>query len=159
MGQQRMIGNRHQPPVIDQRAHRKTGFFWGQSRIQRLRLVGHNVRQNTAFDRADRERLDRLTYGAAPIMTFPAALCATIPPGWDLPPRLRRAPDRGKGQASGGINRADSIGVRKELGELFGWFDESERLAGPVVEAGRDAGEVGGGVDGQVGAFGQVLAQ
>ena len=54
---------------------------------------------------------------------------------------------------------ASSTGVRKELGELFGWFHESECLAGPVVEAGRDAGEVFGGVDGQVGAFGQVLAQ
>src|SRR5215467_8981629 len=43
---------------------------------------------------------------------------------------------------------AGSTGVRKELGELFGWFHESECLAGPVVEARRDAGQVFGSVDG-----------
>jgi hypothetical protein len=35
---------------------------------------------------------------------------------------------------------ADSTGVRKELGELFRWFHEPERLAGAVVEAGRNLG-------------------
>jgi hypothetical protein len=56
-------------------------------------------------------------------------------------------------------NMADSTGVRKELGEFLGWFHVSECLAGAVVETRRDAGQVFGGVDGQVGAFGQVLAQ
>jgi hypothetical protein len=41
---------------------------------------------------------------------------------------------------------AGSTGVRKKLGEPFRWFHESERLAGAVVEAGCDAGQVGGGV-------------
>jgi hypothetical protein len=36
--------------------------------------------------------------------------------------------------------RAVSTGVRKKFGELLGWFHESERLARPVVEAGRYAG-------------------
>jgi hypothetical protein len=49
---------------------------------------------------------------------------------------------------------ADSSGVRKELGELLGWCHESERLAGAVVEAGGDAGEILSRVHGQVGAFG-----
>src|SRR5215472_14316302 len=94
MCQQRMIGNRHQPLVIDQRAHCGTGFFWGQSRIQRLRLVGHDsVRQHTALDRADREGPYRLAHGAAPIVTLPA-LCATIPPGWSLPQRRPRCDPR-----------------------------------------------------------------
>jgi hypothetical protein len=42
--------------------------------------------------------------------------------------------------------RAGSSGVRKELGELLGWFHESERLARAIVEARRDAGEILGGV-------------
>src|SRR5215469_6962207 len=54
---------------------------------------------------------------------------------------------------------ANSTGVRKKLGELLGRFHESERLAWPVVEAGRDSGQIVGGVHRQVGAFGQVLAQ
>ena len=37
---------------------------------------------------------------------------------------------------------AGSTGVRKKLGELFGWFHESECLAGPVVQAGRDPGQI-----------------
>jgi hypothetical protein len=44
------------------------------------------------------------------------------------------------------IEAAVSIGVRKKLGELLGWFHESERLARPVVEAVRDAGQIVGGV-------------
>ena len=39
---------------------------------------------------------------------------------------------------------AVSTGVRKELGELLGWFHESERLARSAVEAVGDAGQVGG---------------
>ena len=39
-----------------------------------------------------------------------------------------------------GRGQADSTGVRKKLGELLGWFHESERLAGTVVQAGGDAG-------------------
>jgi hypothetical protein len=53
---------------------------------------------------------------------------------------------RRKNSATGNVAQvpeliwADSTGVRKELGELFRWCHESERLAGPAVEAGRDAG-------------------
>jgi hypothetical protein len=43
---------------------------------------------------------------------------------------------------------AHSTGVRNKLGELLGWCHESERLAGPAVEAAGDAGEVVGGVSG-----------
>ena len=44
------------------------------------------------------------------------------------------------------LDEAHSTGVRKDLGELLGWFHESERLAGPVVQAPGDAGQVFGGV-------------
>jgi hypothetical protein len=60
---------------------------------------------------------------------------------------------------TGLIHGADSTGVRKKLGELLGWFHESQRLAGPVVQALGDAGQILSGVSGQVGAFGQVPAQ
>jgi hypothetical protein len=53
---------------------------------------------------------------------------------------------------------ADSAGQRKKLGELLRWFHESERLAGTVVEASSDVGQVLRAVRGQVGALGQVLA-
>ena len=53
---------------------------------------------------------------------------------------------------------AGSSGVRKKLGELLRWFHESERLAGSVVEAASEAGEILRGVDRQVGALGHVLA-
>src|SRR4029079_18688401 len=33
-----------------------------------------------------------------------------------------------------GLEWADSTGVRKELGELFRWCHEFERLAGPAIE-------------------------
>jgi hypothetical protein len=46
--------------------------------------------------------------------------------------------------------------VRTELGELFRWFHEPQRLAGAVVEADGDAGEVGGGVDRPLRVRGQV---
>src|SRR5207302_4782187 len=53
----------------------------------------------------------------------------------------------------------DSAGVRnEELGEFLGWFEPAECLTGSIVE------RVGGGVevvlsmDGEVGAFGEVLA-
>src|SRR5918995_6930674 len=57
------------------------------------------------------------------------------------------------------LDTAGSSGVRKELGELVRWFHEPEGLAGSVVEAAGEAGEVIGGVDAQVRAFGHVLAQ
>jgi hypothetical protein len=57
------------------------------------------------------------------------------------------------------LDEADSSGVRKELGELFRWCHESERLARTVVKAGGDAGEILSGVHEQVGTLGQVLAE
>jgi hypothetical protein len=42
-----------------------------------------------------------------------------------------------------------STGMRKELGELFRWCHVSEGLARAAVEAGCDAGQVGGGVQRQ----------
>ena len=44
-------------------------------------------------------------------------------------------------------SRARSTGVRKELGELLGWFHISEGFARPVVEAAGDSGDVLGGMD------------
>ena len=43
--------------------------------------------------------------------------------------------------------------------EGFGGGDPAEGFAGSAVELGGDGGEVFGGVDGEVGAFGEVLAQ
>ena len=57
------------------------------------------------------------------------------------------------------LDTAGSSGVRKKLGELLRWLHEPEGLAGSVVEAAGEAGEVIGGVDAQVRAFGHVLAQ
>ena len=53
---------------------------------------------------------------------------------------------------------ADSGGGRDELVESFGWSIPSEGLAGASVEQCGDVVEVVLGVDGQVGAFGEELA-
>src|SRR3989442_9458442 len=54
---------------------------------------------------------------------------------------------------------ADSAGQRKKVGELLGWFHESEGLARPVVQALGDADEIVGAQEGKVGALGHVLAE
>src|SRR5437660_12497648 len=54
---------------------------------------------------------------------------------------------------------AGSGGVRnEELGELLGWFEPAECFTGPVVERVGGGVEVVLAVDGEVGAFGEVLA-
>ncbi len=49
--------------------------------------------------------------------------------------------------------------VGEELSELLAGGAVAEALAGPVVELVGDGLELGGGVDGQVGALGEVLAE
>src|SRR4029079_1350044 len=53
---------------------------------------------------------------------------------------------------------AESGGARDELVESFGWSIPSEGLAGAPVEQGGEVIEFGLAVNGQVGAFGQELA-
>src|SRR5215469_6096436 len=50
-------------------------------------------------------------------------------------------------------------GLAEEFSEAFGGGVPAEGFAGAAVEFGGDGGEVGGRVDGEVGAFGEVLAQ
>jgi hypothetical protein len=49
--------------------------------------------------------------------------------------------------------------VGQEPSEFFGGGVVAEALAGPVVEFGGDGVELGGGVEAEVGALGQVLAE
>ncbi len=66
---------------------------------------------------------------------------------------LRRELGHGGHAQAGGVKHqvkllwARSTGVRNELGELLGWFHVSEGLAGAVVQAAGDPGDVGGGMD------------
>ena len=48
--------------------------------------------------------------------------------------------------------------VSEVWGDQGGWGRPVQGLAGAVVELGRDGGELLGGVDGEVGAFGEVVA-
>src|SRR4051812_39030223 len=52
-----------------------------------------------------------------------------------------------------------SSGGCKELGELLGWFHPVEGLSRSAVELSGDGVEVLRGVGGEVGAFGEVLAE
>src|ERR1700727_2376103 len=51
------------------------------------------------------------------------------------------------------------VGWCEEFSEALGWGFPVECFAWPVVEFGGDFFEAGGGVAGQVGAFGEVLAE
>jgi hypothetical protein len=64
----------------------------------------------------------------------------------------------------GHFGTADSGGRRnailfEELSEFFGGGAVAEALAGPVVELGGDGVELGGGVQAEVAAFGEVFAE
>src|SRR5918995_1491316 len=58
---------------------------------------------------------------------------------------------------AGGVLMLLNVELAK-LGELLRWFHEAEGLAGSVVEAAGEAGEVLGRVNAEIGAFGHVLA-
>jgi hypothetical protein len=49
--------------------------------------------------------------------------------------------------------------MQQERSDLLDRLGEAEALAGPVVEFGGDPVQVGGAVEGEVGAVGEVLAQ
>jgi hypothetical protein len=57
------------------------------------------------------------------------------------------------------VCRAVSSGGCNEFGEFLGWFHPAEGLSRSAVEFRGDGVEVLGGVDCEVGSFGEVLAE